>query len=75
MTEYGLFSDEGCFYGPCWSMAEAEKERTRFIEEEGEDPDDIAIREMCPDHEGEAKDDCDECYAEYDEDDNDKDDY
>lgn len=71
MTEYGLFSDEGCFYGPCYSLAEAEIEKARYVAE-GEDPDDVTIRELCPDHEGQPKDDCDDCFAEYDETDSDE---
>jgi hypothetical protein len=66
MTEYGLFSDEGCFEAQMYSVREAEQRRAEYIAE-GEDPEDVVIREMCPDHEGEANADCPECWSEPDE--------
>jgi hypothetical protein len=64
MTEYGLFSDEGCFEAQMYSMAEAETRRAEYIRD-GEDPEDVTIKEMCPNHEGEANSDCAECWREY----------
>lgn len=66
MADYGLFNDEGCFYGPCYSVEEAEAEVERYVAE-GEDREDIEIKEMCQEHPGEAKDDCPSCWASYDE--------
>jgi hypothetical protein len=63
MTEYGLFNDEGCLEAQMYSTEEAETRRQEYIAE-GEHPDDVKVREMCPDHEGEPKDGCEECFAE-----------
>jgi len=65
MTEYGLFGDEGCFEAQMYSVAEAETRRAEYIAE-GEEPEDVVIKEMCPDHEGEAKSDCPECWRDPD---------
>lgn len=63
LTEYGLFNDEGCLDAQMYSAEEAERRRQKYIDG-GEHPDDVVVKEMCPDHEGEAKDDCEECFTE-----------
>ena len=69
MTEYGLFNDEGCLEAQMYSVEEAEGRRAEYITEGLEEPEDITVRELCPDHEGQPKDGCEECNAEPDEDD------
>lgn len=68
MTEYGIFSEAagGCIYAPCYSVKEAEAERERLITEDGEEADDLTVKEICPDHEGEPKDGCEDCWTEED---------
>lgn len=65
-AEYGIFSESagGCIFAPCYSPEEAERERQRLITEDGEDADDLTVRELCPDHEEQPKDGCEECYTE-----------
>jgi hypothetical protein len=62
-TEYGVFNDEGCLEAQSYSPEEAEERRQAYIAE-GEDPEDVWVKEICPDHEGYAKDVCEECFAE-----------
>jgi len=66
MTEYGIFSEAagGCIYAPCCSTGEAETERQRLIAEDGEEPDDLTVVELCPDHEEQPKNGCEECVDE-----------
>ena len=68
MAEYGIFSEEaaGCIYAPCYSVQEAETERARIIAEYGDEPDDLTIEELCPNHEEQAKATCEECFTEDD---------
>jgi hypothetical protein len=63
MTEYGIFSEAagGCIYAPCYSAQEAEQERDRMVSEEGEEVEDLTILELCPDHEEQPKNGCEEC--------------
>jgi hypothetical protein len=63
-AEYGIFSEDagGCIYAPCYSTSEAETERQRLITEDGEDADDLTVRELCTEHEEQPKDSCEECY-------------
>lgn len=67
MTEYGLFNDEGCLEAQMYSPEEAEARRQEYIAE-GEHPDDVTAKEICPDHEGQPKDSCEECFADEPED-------
>jgi hypothetical protein len=66
MTEYGIFSEAagGCIYAPCYSPEEAAEERVRLITEDGEEADDLTVKELCRDHEEQPKDACEECFAE-----------
>ena len=70
MPEYGIFSEDagGCIYAPCYSAAEARRERVRLIEE-GEDKRDLSIHELCPEHsdQEQPKHGCEECEEESDE--------
>ncbi|MEU7096072.1 hypothetical protein [Kitasatospora aureofaciens] len=64
MTEWGVFSDEGCtdvFYSR--EEAEAQLEICK-AEDDGRWADLYSVKEMCPDHEGQSKDDCEECWKE-----------
>lgn len=69
-AEYGVFSEAagGCIFAPCYSTEEAERERQRFISEDDEDADDLTVKELCTEHEGQPKDGCEECYEDEDED-------
>jgi hypothetical protein len=75
MAEYGIFSESagGCIFAPCYSVQEAEQERDRLVAEDGEELDDLTVKELCPDHEEQPKDGCEECFdevrAEFDEED------
>lgn len=71
MTEYGIFSEAagGCIYAPCHSVQEAEQERDRMVSEDGEEVEDLTIEELCPDHEEQPKNGCEECADEEPEDD------
>lgn len=61
-AEYGLFNDEGLMEGQFYSVAEAQAAvADRYSAE-----DDLAVHEVCPDHEGQARDTCEECFAEED---------
>lgn len=66
MTEYGIFSEAagGCIYAPCYSVQEAERERDRLLNEDGEEAEDLAIEELCPEHEEQPKNGCEECAIE-----------
>lgn len=56
--EYGLFSDEGCVEDGIWGLDEA---RARLAEY---DPgNELEIRAICRDHEGEPADTCEQCHA------------
>jgi hypothetical protein len=69
-AEYGIFSESagGCIYAPCYSREEAEEQRARLVAEDGEEPEDLTIEELCPDHEEQPKHGCEECADEGDED-------
>jgi hypothetical protein len=55
-TEYGLFSDEGCVEAGFTSWIHAHLFLQCYSEE-----DDLEVLEICPDHEGQPKDFCEEC--------------
>lgn len=63
MAEYGVFNDEGCIYGPV-SKDEAESvASTEKSYDDGRFADLISVKEICPDHEGQPKGSCEECFA------------
>lgn len=66
-TEFGVWSelDGGFLVAQTWSSAEAEKEREQLITD-GEDPDYLTVMDICPDHEEQPRDGCEECNAEDD---------
>lgn len=55
MTEFGLFNDEGCVEAGFYSEAEA---RAAI-----DDEDELTAREICPEHEEQARDTCEDCFA------------
>jgi hypothetical protein len=72
MTEYGIFSESagGCIYAPCYSVQEAEQERDRMVDEDGEEREDLTIEELCPAHEEQPKHGCEECVDDEEDEDN-----
>lgn len=70
IIEFGLFSEldrtEGAFETGLYSREKADARRLEYIAQ-GEDPEDITVEELCPDHEARAKNGCEECTAEDDE--------
>lgn len=69
MVEYGLFNEldrtEGCFEAGMYSVDMAAARRQEYIAQ-GEDPEDITVEELCPYHEGWAKNGCEQCIEEDD---------
>lgn len=66
MTEYGIWDDGqgGFIAAQCYSPAEATLALDQFQGEyrtAGEDPDVLSFVEMCPDHEEQPNDGCEEC--------------
>lgn len=62
--EWGVFNDEGCtdvFESREEADALAEKYRA---DDGGYFADLISVHDLCEDHEGQAKDACEECYRE-----------
>ena len=55
-TEYGLFSDEGCVESGFFTKADATLALHSYSDEDG-----LKVLEICPDHEGQSKDFCEEC--------------
>lgn len=68
-AEYGIFSEAagGCIYTGCHSTQEAEQERDRMVHEDGEEAEDLTVKELCPDHEEQPRCNCEECFGEEDE--------
>lgn len=60
MTEFGLFSDEGCVEAQMYSHAQAKARLVELVAED-EDNGELGIYEICPDHEEQARDTCEEC--------------
>jgi hypothetical protein len=60
MTEYGIFNDEGCIENGMYSLDEA---KSVAAERYSDEPDTV-IREMCPEHNEQPRDSCEDCYAE-----------
>jgi hypothetical protein len=69
VVEYGLFNEldrtEGCFEAGMYSREEAEARRLEYIAQ-GEEPEDVTVEELCPEHEGQAKSGCEQCAADED---------
>lgn len=65
MAEYGVFEDgeyiEGPFYGSIGRTAAAAAAKV-YSDEDGAEGYEYTVKELCPDHEQNAKDDCEECY-------------
>lgn len=57
--EYGIFNDEGCVERQFWSSGEA----AEFIADNYDEEDGLEVRELCPDHDEQPYDACEECYA------------
>jgi hypothetical protein len=70
VIEYGLFNDEGCMEAGFWSMEAA----NAAIIDRYDSEDELTAREVCPDHEEQPRDTCDECLPSDDDDDDDDDD-
>lgn len=68
MTEYGIFEDGECiesgFYGDLGHVAARATVGTLVTENPEQE---YEIRALCPDHEEQPEDACEECFAEEDE--------
>jgi hypothetical protein len=60
MTEFGLFNDEGCVEAGFYSQAEAERANVNA-------EDDLSVHEICPDHDYQERDTCEDCFADEEE--------
>lgn len=60
MQEYGLFSDEGCIEAGFHSDTAAEA----AIADRYDVDDELTVRAICPDHEEQPADACEECFGE-----------
>ena len=60
MTEWGIFNDEGMVEGGFRSPEEA----TEAIWDRYDEEDDLSVLEVCPWHEEQPRDTCEECEAE-----------
>jgi len=66
VTEWGVFNDEGVtdIFN---KIEDAEAQALIYkTEDDGYYAELISVKEMCPDHEEQPKDGCEECFAEYD---------
>lgn len=63
MASYGIFSDEGMTDGP-FSRITAEICLAEYIIDDPDNAELVEIREVCPDHEEQPLDGCEECWAE-----------
>lgn len=63
MTEYGIFSDEGCVSAGYETRESAEAAR-RIDDPDGSS--ELYVAEVCPDHEGRPRVTCEFCNAEGD---------
>ncbi|WP_156161944.1 hypothetical protein [Nocardia vulneris] len=62
MTEYGIFSAEGCVSSQHYSSKEAEEALADLVDDpEGYDPGDLEVVEICSEHEEQRADSCEEC--------------
>ena len=60
MSEYGIFSDEGCLESGFFSEEEA---WARATSQYGDEPN-LTVEEICPDHEEQARFSCELCEEE-----------
>lgn len=68
-TEYGIFSDEGCVESAIHTEGDARDalaEHQADAVKAGANPALLFFGEVCPDHEEQPRDGCEECYAEHD---------
>lgn len=63
MDEYGLFNDEGCVERQFYSLGEAYAALHEYYSTE----DDLTVRLLCPGHEEQPADGCEECEGDDDE--------
>ena len=59
--EYGIFNDEGCIESQLWTEGEAQIALAHWYTE-GERH--LSIHRICPDHDEQPADFCEECLAE-----------
>lgn len=59
-AEWGLFNDEGCVERGLWSEQEADRRRGFAYNAE----DDLRIEELCPDHDEQPLNGCEDCGSE-----------
>lgn len=57
-TEYGIFSDEGLLEGGFITVEAAQKVATTTYAEDG-----VHVAEVCPEHEEQEREHCEECSA------------
>lgn len=57
MIEYGLFNDEGCVEAQFYSKEKAQEALAAYDPEDG-----LHVAEVCPEHEGEERDSCEETW-------------
>lgn len=62
MEDYGIFSHEGLVESGFYGVLPAEDRRQELIFDDEEDPEDIWVARVCPDHEEEQADHCSICY-------------
>jgi hypothetical protein len=63
MIEFGVFNDEGCVESGLWSFALAEQARDAH---RAAGDSEAYAAEMCPEHEEEPRESCEECNTEDD---------
>lgn len=62
MSEWGIFNDEGCIESQFYSVDEAEAAMA-VLDAIGEEQF-LSVHRICPDHEEQPQDTCEECFAE-----------
>jgi hypothetical protein len=68
MIEYGIFNDEGCIDREFYTYRSAQIALAAYYAAGGRF---LSIEELCPEHDEQPKDGCEECDAEEDEDEED----
>lgn len=66
--EFGIWTenDGGFVETGIYSKEEGEKRLVEYFEEDADNVGDLTLVEICPDHEEQPKDGCDECNADED---------
>jgi hypothetical protein len=64
MSEFGVFNSEGCWYGPVSREDAEERQKSFFLEDPDQDSHEAVVKELCPYHSDESREDCDRCWAE-----------